>query len=444
MRHFANHVLSPLLIGLAAVACSSGSNTSQGGPQLDGALGNGGGTSSGGGASNGGASATGGSKGTNGGTSGASGGGGTSGTNGGGGTSGTNGGGTSGTNGNGGSGTPPDGGMVGSNAWLKVVGTKLVTGDGKPFHGRGANLHDTRSCNACTAMAPNPQGLNAWADELIDTWHANFIRFDLEAYADNGGYRVQWKSLLDDPGYYADIQTVVHHMTSKPGVYVMVTLFTDPSQVPDNSAQHSEWPTDTTQPVYQKLAEAFYNDPQVLFGLMNEPHDDASHNADLAAIFTKSIQTIRAVEQSHGTPAHIVVAQAAQGYARDLSYWVANPLGANVAYETHPYNPQSDFDSLFVQPSKKIPVIIGEFGPATIGSTVYMTLADAQALMAVAETNEIPYIGWNFHQRCPPNMLNDTGGNGYDGCGFVGAGTIYTWPPTAWGQAFKDRLAQAY
>jgi hypothetical protein len=178
---------------------------------------------------------------------------------------------------------------------------------------------------------------------------------------------------------------------------------------------------------------------------MNEPHDDASENAALAAIFTKAIQTIRGVEQGHGTPSHIIVAQAAQGYARDLSYWVSNPLADKmVAYETHPYNHQADFDMLFVQPSKQIPVLIGEFGPATQGNTVYMTNDDASALMEVAEQNEIPYAAWNFHQRCPPDLLEDMGGTGYDGCGFVGAGTVYTWPPTDWGTLLKDRLAMPY
>jgi hypothetical protein len=287
-------------------------------------------------------------------------------------------------------------------------------------------------------------GLNKWADELIDQWHANFIRFDLEAYPDNGGYRKQWQSLGVDAQYLADIKTTVTHMTSKPGVYVMVTLFLDPSQVP-NGMPHAEWPTDATLPLYAKLAETFYDDPGVLFGLMNEPHDPPAANADLAAIFTKAIQTIRDVETMHGTPMHIVVAQAPKGYARDLSYWVANPLmvagGANIAYETHPYNHPIDFDMLFVQPAKKIPVIIGEFGPATIGTTVYMTEAETQVLMQVAETNEIPYIAWNFHQRCPPNMLQDTA---TDGCGFAGAGTTYTWPVTSWGQIFKNQLTQPW
>ena len=347
---------------------------------------------------------------------------------------------SSGAGGKGGLGGTMDAGGTAAG-WLSTNGSKIVTADGKPFHGRGANLHDTRSCNACTGSAPNPAGLNKWADELIDGWHANFIRFDLESYADDAGYRKQWKGILDDAGYYADIQTVVHHMTSKPGVYVMVTVFIDPTMVDNGGGPHSEWPTDATMPIYKKLAEEFYDDPGVLFGLTNEPHDNASSNPDLALVFSKAIQTIRDVEKTHGTPSHLVVAQASQGYARDLSYWVANPLtvegGKNIAYETHPYNHEAEFDALFVQPSKKIPVLIGEFGPAD----TYMSLDDAKALMRVAEANEVPYIGWNFHQRCPPNMLQDMGGSGYDGCGFVGAGTTYTWPPTEWGQALKDHLA---
>jgi hypothetical protein len=333
--------------------------------------------------------------------------------------------------------------QAGSSAWLSVRGNKILTGDGKPFHGRGANLADTRSCNACTFQNPNPQGLMAWSDELLDRWHANFVRFLLDSYPSADG-RTQWKSLLDDPQYYADIQTVVDHMTSKAGVYVMVTLYRDPSMGPRGTGAGAEWPTEATLPIYAKLAEAFYDNPKVLFGLMNEPHDSASRNPALATIFNEAISAIRDVERSHGSPAHIIVAQASQNYARDLSYWVANPLtaagGGNIAYEVHPYNPESDFDALVVQPAKKLPVIIGEFGPFDLGG-VQMVESDISALMRIAEANDIPYLAWMFHQRCPPNLLEDRGDTDYDGCGFVGAGTTYRWPATAWGTQLKNRLA---
>ncbi|MGZ5966435.1 MAG: hypothetical protein ACXWP4_02120, partial [Polyangiales bacterium] len=84
----------------------------------------------------------------------------------------------------------PEAGM--SGAWLTVKGNRILLPDGKPFHGRGANLHDTRSCNACTSLDPDEPGLERWADELLDQWKANFVRFDLEAYAADDGYRKQW------------------------------------------------------------------------------------------------------------------------------------------------------------------------------------------------------------------------------------------------------------
>ena len=30
--------------------------------------------------------------------------------------------------------------------WLEVKGNRIRLPDGKPFHGRGVNIHDTRSC----------------------------------------------------------------------------------------------------------------------------------------------------------------------------------------------------------------------------------------------------------------------------------------------------------
>ena len=74
-------------------------------------------------------------------------------------------------------------------------------------------------------------------------------------------------------------------------------------------------------------------------------------------------------------------------------------------------------------------MVIGEFGPAT----GYMTLDDCTQLMDRAEAVDVPYLGWTFHMRCPPNLLVDSSGGG---CG-VGMPL----EPTAWGQLLRDRLA---
>jgi hypothetical protein len=331
-------------------------------------------------------------------------------------------------------GTSPDGpASIPTAGWLIVKGNRILTDEGKPFHGRGANLHDTRSCNACTGQVPDVAGWKRWADELVDNWHANFIRFDLEAYADDAGYRKQWKSLGVDDGYLADIKTMVSYLTGKPGVYVLVTLFEDPAIKPNNSDPDSEWPTDAAGPLYTRLAEALFADPHVLFGLANEPHGPADRNPDLVMAYQKAIDLIRGAETAHGSQKHVIVVQAPQGYARDLTYFMANPMpGENIAYEIHPYNPKADFDKLIVQPSQKLPVIIGEYGPAGA-----MTDDDIRAMWMVAQANEVPHVAWNFHMRCAPDMLQDTA---KDGCGLA-ASAGYTFPRTPWGDLFRGYLA---
>jgi hypothetical protein len=328
-----------------------------------------------------------------------------------------------------------DGGAVPADG-LRVDGNRILHADGTPFHGRGANLHDVRSCDACSYAPPEPDGVDRWADELIDGWHADFIRFLLSATAEPyNEYEQQWMNLVDDPVYLATIVQNVAHMTARPGVYVLVTLFADSTMKPESGDFDSEWPSSLgdTNTRYTALAEAFHDNPKVLFGLTNEPHTTLDHADELAAVYADAVAAIRAVEDAHGSPHHIVVVQAPEGYARDLRYFVDHPLaGDQIAYEVHPYNTADEFAGLLSEPHASLPILIGEYGPA-----LAMTEDDIRALWALAQDEEIPYIGWNFHMRCPPNMLEDTA---EDGCG-LSAESGYDFPRTAWGDLLRDHLA---
>jgi cellulase (glycosyl hydrolase family 5) len=329
---------------------------------------------------------------------------------------------------------------------LVVMGNKIVYAkDGTRFHGRGADFHDERQCESCSFMPADPVGEDRWSDELVDHWHANFIRFLLSAKATPfNASELQWKNLVDDPGYLADIKTNVEHLTAKPGVYVIVTLFADPTMKANTTEYDSEWPSSLgdSNTRYTKLAETFVDNAHVLFGLTNEPHIDSAggtqqtidmRQAQLATVYENAIAAIRAVEDAHHVAHHVVVVQAPLGYSRDLSYFVANPLaGDQIAYEIHPYNAQTDFDKLIVQPAQTLPVVIGEYGPAGA-----MTNTDVMALWTVAQANEVPYIAWNFHPRCAPDLLQDTAS---DGCGLA-ASTGYAFPRTAWGDLLFAHLA---
>src|SRR5262245_43622470 len=54
----------------------------------------------------------------------------------------------------------PDAMVTPPAAALVVRGNRIEHADGTPFHGRGANLHDERSCSACSFANPNPAGVN--------------------------------------------------------------------------------------------------------------------------------------------------------------------------------------------------------------------------------------------------------------------------------------------
>ncbi|MFL5422134.1 MAG: cellulase family glycosylhydrolase, partial [Myxococcales bacterium] len=226
-----------------------------------------------------------------------------------------------------------------------------------------------------------------------------------------------------------DIRTIVSYATAKPGVYVLLSLWVDPSFT------SMGWPTSATNQAWAKWADVFKNEPKVLFGLVNEPQSnfDGAFDAQVWTAMNNAVAAIRAVEDAAGTPHHVITAQGTGGWARRLDYYVTHRIPSdNVAYEVHVYDPQANFPALFQNPSKTLPVVIGEYGPVA-GA---MTAADVAALMASATSLEIPHLAWTFHMRCSPNLLVDNSG------GSCGVGMPLA--PTAFGSQLIDHLAQPW
>ena len=312
--------------------------------------------------------------------------------------------------------------------WLYTQGNRIYRPDGTVWQGRGANIQDTRSCNACTWYPPDVDEVKRRVDALVDDWGADFMRLTLESY-DSADGRTHWQSFLDDADYLADIIDIVDHVGEKPDAYVLVSLWIDPG--------HSSlgWPTADTITAWQTLAAQFLDYDYVLFGLVNEPESnfDGSLDADCWTAMNDTVQAIRDVEDGAGTPHHIITVQGTRAWARVLDYYLTHPItaggGDNIAYETHVYDASSEFADRFETPSQTLPVIIGEFGPAS----GYMTLPDCQALVDSAETLQVPYLAWTFHMRCSPDLLVDHS-NG-------GCGADMVLEPTDWGQLLMDALA---
>lgn len=317
--------------------------------------------------------------------------------------------------------------------WLHTEKNRILMSDGRPFRGRGANIQDTRSCDACSFEPPHPREVIRRVDELVDHWKANFLRLTLESYA-KADRRDTWRSALDDEAYLRDVVAIIHHIEEKPGVYVELSVWHDPS------LDSMGWPTDKTRLLWDKLARTFATSPRVLFGVATEPEQNQDGRMDAFAwdAMNKTVETIRAAEGAG--PRHIVVVQGTRMWSRRLDYYVSHPItaggGVDVAYESHAYDPRAKIDALMNGPARTLPVIIGEFGPVEDEHLAHMTMDDCAYLMQQAEAHDVPYLAWTFHMRCPPNLLVDRSAGA--------CGVDMPLEPTPWGTMLKNRLAQPW
>ena len=300
--------------------------------------------------------------------------------------------------------------------WLATSGDHIINPDGSVWIGRGVNLHDTRSCGGGTQVDGTPINddlagvteVKRRIDVLTDVWKAKFIRLALETRRSQDSY-------VADLNYRSKIKEIVDYIGTKPGVYVLVSIWLDPS------LDANGWPTAATNAILAQLAQDFYASPHVLYGVSNEPENnfDGAQDALVWTRMNAAVAAIRTAESPLGANRHIVTVQGTRDWARDLSYYPTHPItaggGVNVAYETHIYNSLVDFPSLLLvgPPTRTIPVIVGEFGPVN-DAWHTATVNDMQTLMDLATANNIPHLAWTFHQYCPPNLIADTPGKTWD------------------------------
>jgi len=106
--------------------------------------------------------------------------------------------------------------MIVTSDGSTVSTTRLLKSDGTVWMGRGANLYDTRSCDACSFGPVNAAQI-AEVDRRADTlisWGANYIHLVMDSYAQSGG-RVQWQNVTQDSAYLDSIKQIVKHITDQ-------------------------------------------------------------------------------------------------------------------------------------------------------------------------------------------------------------------------------------
>jgi hypothetical protein len=313
--------------------------------------------------------------------------------------------------------------------WLYTSGNRIERADGSLWQGRGVNIHDTRSCLTCVGQAPDVSEVKRRIDLAVDDWGATFLRLSLEAYAEGNG-ATSWRSLLDDPSYREAVESIVDYAGTKPGVYIMVSVWMDPS------LDANGWPTAETAALWARLASMFRDAPHVLFGVAHEPraNTDGAQDVACAAAMSAVVEAIREVERGGGGEQHIVAVQGTRAFGRSVHHYIDHPItaggGENIAYEVHLFDPLERFDELVGKPASHLPIIIGAFGPPTADQLGYQ---DALNLMLLADGIGVSYSAWSLHHACGPNLLKATA----QGCGMG-----MSLEPSAWGEVVRAHLSE--
>src|SRR5690606_28169185 len=107
------------------------------------------------------------------------------------------------------------------NGWLYTEGNRILRSDGSVCQNKSPNLADVRGCNACGDGAQDPDEVIRRVDMLVDEWGADFLRLTLESSGSSG--------ILTDAAYLDQIEEIIDHINTKPGVVMMVTNWISPT-----------------------------------------------------------------------------------------------------------------------------------------------------------------------------------------------------------------------
>ncbi len=255
----------------------------------------------------------------------------------------------------------------------------------------------------------------------VTTWKANIIRLPV---MDERWYG---KKNQTDGGaaYRALIDQAVLAASSR-GAYLIIDL------------HRYRAATDDMLVFWKDVADLYKDNPAVIFGVLNEPHDItwdlwrnggdvtnkkkdnnalAENKEVITSFHSPGLQAMVAAIRATGAK-NLIIAGGLD-WAYDLSGiingFALDDLGGNgIVYDAHVYPWKSDWQHKFLDVAKIHPVLLGEVGcdkvrydfiPPERFESPYTWAPD---ILACIQTNKLHWTAWAFHPKCGPPMLLDT------------------------------------
>ena len=300
-------------------------------------------------------------------------------------------------------------------AALHVDGKNILDATGKEMWLQGVAVPSLEWTNTGEEVLPS-------IITAITTWKANIIRLPVTDERWFGG-----KGQTDGGAAYRALVGQAVQAASSRGAYLIINL------------HRFRAPNDDMVVFWKAVAETFKDNPAVLFGVFNEPHDisweqwrnggdvtnkkkknnDAlAENKEIITSFhSPGIQGL--VAAIRGTGAKNVIVAGGLDWAYDLSGilngFALDDLGGNgIVYDAHVYPWKSDWQHKFLDIAKVHPVLLGEVGcdkvrydfiPPERFESPYTWAPD---MIACIQREKLHWTAWAFHPHCGPAMLLDT------------------------------------
>lgn len=235
---------------------------------------------------------------------------------------------------------------------LAISGTHLVRSDtGAPLKLRGVNVCSLEFDRDGANWKLGKDG-SAVLQVLADRarWGANAVRVPVNQ---------QW--FLEDEAYVARVETLLDQANAL-GLYALLDVQWEVGATLEPYSRNIlERPTfgpgNTTEAFWLSASSRWANRTNVLYDLINEPHGHSDQSS--AQAMQVLVDAIRTRDQA------TVLVVGGPDWAHSVDFYRTHPLrGAHVLYSAHqylPYDPPDGFPARFLDASKSVAVIVGEF-----------------------------------------------------------------------------------
>jgi endoglucanase len=307
--------------------------------------------------------------------------------------------------------------LAGALRPLRVVGKQVVDARNQRVRLRGVNA---------ASMEWNSEGEGHILETVktaIKDWHCDIIRLPLTQDRWCGKAPEQKD---DGTAYRALVKQVVDTCASQ-NCYILLDLhWSDAAEWGKHIGQH-KMPDANSVIFWKSCAEAYKNQPAVLFDLYNEPHDVTWELWRSGGMVTEKDRsgtdtTFQAVgmqallDAVRGTGALNVVVAGGLDWSYDLSGVLTDgplkdPDGHGVIYANHAYPFKGETVEKWIarmeKATQQLPVIVSEFGSDPKGGAGLTGEQWVKDVLKAMHDHDWDFTAWDLHPSAGPKLISD-------------------------------------